>query len=151
MGSQDSDDVMGELLALPQSDDVWITGAHPLPMTTKFGQEERQPWLLLVQSRTRHFVLGNSCRPDRPTAQEVLNALVKTMFEPSQGEPGRPAAVEMGPNLPWEPVVPMLERIGIEVRPAGPLYDLNTAFQYLSIQLAGSKIDGLPIEPGRSE
>src|SRR5262245_14236281 len=136
-----------ELLALTQTDDVWIAGAHPLPMKTKFGNQERQVWLLLVQSRTRHFVLGHAAKPEQPPAQGLLNVLVDAMFEPSEGESGRPSAVEMGPNLPWGPVVPMLEDIGIEARPAGTLYDLNAAFQYLSIQLAGTKIPGLPIDP----
>ncbi len=147
MSADDSDDIMKQLLALPQTEDVWIAAAHPLPMTAKFGQEEKQPWLLLIQSRVRYFVLGSTSRPARPTAQEVLNALVNAMFSPAQGEPGRPVAVETGPNLPWEPVGPMLQAIGIEVRPAGTLHDLNTAFQYLSIQLAGKKIPGLSIEP----
>lgn len=147
MSSEDSDDIMQQLNDLPQTEDVWIAGAHLLPMKAKFGRQERQPWLLLIQSRARHFVLGSSSTPDQPTAQELLNALVEAMFEPNQGEPQRPSAVEMGPNLPWEPVVPMLEGIGIAAGPAGSLSDLNTAFQYLSIQLCGKKIPGLSIEP----
>jgi hypothetical protein len=138
--------MLDELLALPQEDDVWIAGAHQLPKPVKGGGSE-PPWLLLIQSRTRHFVLGFQVLPEEPDAQTLLNTLVNAMFEPAQGEPSRPTAVEQGPNLEWEPVGPMLEQIEIDLRPAGPLQNLNTAFQYLSIQVCGAKIPGLAIEP----
>jgi hypothetical protein len=147
MSAGGSEDVFGQLMNLPQTDEVWVAGAHALPMKAKFGKKEARPWLLLIQSRSRYFVLGSASTPRQPEAQELLTALVQAMFEPAQGEPGRPAAVEAGPNLPWEPVTPMLERLGVEVRQAGTLDDLNAAFQYLSVQLAGKKIPGLPIEP----
>ncbi len=136
-----------QLLALPQDEDVWIAGAHILSMPARAGKPEQDVWLLVIQSRTQHVVLGTSASSDQPDAQGLLSALVEAMLEPKEGTPRRPAAVEQGPNLSWRPVVPMLEQIGIEVRPAGPLYDLNTVFQYLSIQMTGRKLPDLPIEP----
>lgn len=145
MSEQESDDVRQQLLALPVGE-TWVVGAQVLPVTPQKGQQVPS-WLLLIQSRPHHYVLGFSPRSQQPTPQELLNSLVTTMFEPAQGEPHRPDVIEMGPNLPWEPVVPMLEALGVEMRPAGSLTDLHTAFQYLSIKLAGRKIPDLPIGP----
>ena len=142
---QDSDDVFEQLLALPL-DDRWVVAAHQLPAAPKGASGP--PWLLLIQSRTRHFVLGSSTRARPLTPQELLNALVNTMFEPAQSEPHRPEVIEMGPNLPWEPVAAMLEQLEVSLEPAGSLSDLNTAFQYLSMQIVGRPIPGLSIEQG---
>src|SRR5262249_1875746 len=137
-----------ELLALPQDEDVWIAGAQLLNIPAKPGGEEQPVWLLVVQSRTRHFVLGMHTGRSKPDPQQLLSSLVDTMFEPKEGAARRPAAVERGPNLTWDPVVPMLEQIGISVRPAGTLFDLNTVFQHLSIQMSGRMLPDLPIGPG---
>jgi hypothetical protein len=137
-----------QLLALPQDEDVWIAGAQPLTIPAKPGKKEQAVWLLVIQSRTQHFVLGHHVSADQPGPQALLSALIDAMVEPTQGTPRRPAALEEGPNLTWGPVVPMLEQIGVAVRPAGPLYDLNTVFQYLSLQMTGRKLPDLPTEPG---
>jgi hypothetical protein len=137
-----------QLLALPQDEDVWIAGAQPLVIPAKAGKKEQAVWLLVIQSRTQHFVLGHKVSADQPGPQALLSALIDAMVEPAEGTPRRPAAVEEGPNLVWGPVVSMLEQIGVAVRPAGPLHDLNTIFQYLSIQMTGRKLPDLPVEPG---
>jgi hypothetical protein len=135
-----------QLLALPQDQDVWTAGAQPLTIPAKAGKGEQAVWLLVIQSRTQHFVLGTNVSTDPPGPQALLSALIEAMLEPKQDSAHRPAAVEQGPNLSWGQVVPMLEQIGIEVRPAGALYDLNTVFQYLSVQLTGRKLPDLPLE-----
>lgn len=136
-----------ELFALPQDDDTWVAGAHPLPIPAKDGGAVQTVWLILVQSRTRFFVLGMHTSPSQPGPQELLTTLVETMFEPKEGTPARPRAVETGPNLPWQPVIPMLEQIGIATREPTDLSDLNTAFQHLAIQLTGQMLPNLPISP----
>jgi hypothetical protein len=136
-----------QLLALPQDEDVWIAGAQLLRIPAKPGKGEQAVWLLVIQSRTQHLVLGTHTGGDPPDAQALLSALVEAMLEPKEGSARRPAAVEKGPNLSWGPVAPMLEQIGIAVHPAGPLHDLNTVFQYLSIQMTGRKLPDLPLEP----
>jgi hypothetical protein len=136
-----------QLLALPQDQDNWIAGAQLLTVPAKPGKPEQTVWLLVVQSRTEHFVIGNHVSSEPPDAQALLSALIDAMLEPKEGKPRRPASVEKGPNLTWGPVVPMLEQIGIVVCPAGTLQDLNAVFQYLSIQMTGRKLPGLPIGP----
>ena len=136
-----------ELLALPQNDDTWVAGAHPLPIPAKDGGPAQMVWLILVQSRTRFFVLGMHTSTTPPDAQELLSTLVETLFEPKEGTPARPRAVETGPNLPWQPVIPMLEQIGISTQEPTDLSDLNTAFQHLAIQLTGNMLPNLPIGP----
>jgi hypothetical protein len=136
-----------ELLALPQDEDVWVAGAQLLTVPVRPGGEEQAVWLLLVQSRTQYVVVGMHTNTAQPSPQDLLTTLVNTMFEPKVGASRRPAAVERGPNLTWDPVVPMLEQIGIAVRPAGSLFDLNTAFQHLSIQMSGRMLPNLPIGP----
>ncbi len=133
------------LLALPQDEDVWIAAAQLLRIPAKAGKGEQAVWLLVIQSRAHHFVLGTHVHGEQPGPQALLSALVEAMLEPRQGAARRPAAIEEGPNLSWDPVVPMLEQIGIAVRPAGSLDDLNTVFQYLSIQMSGRKLPDLPI------
>jgi hypothetical protein len=145
--AEDRSAMKDQLLALPQDQDVWIAGAQRLMVPAKPGKEERALWLIVIQSRTHHFVLGTHVSDDQPNPQALLSALIDAMVEPKEGPAHRPAALERGPNLSWGPVVPMLEQIGIEVRPAGSLYDLNAVFQYLSIQMAGRKLPDLPIEP----
>ena len=135
-----------ELLALPQVEDVWIAGAQRLTGMAKSDGKKQAMWLLVIQSRSQHFVLGAHTGAKKPSPQELLSTLVESMFEPKEGMARRPVAVENGPNLSWDGVVPMLEQIGIEVRPAGPLFDLNTVFQHLSIQMTGRKLPDLPIE-----
>ena len=137
-----------ELLALPQDEDVWIAGAQPMTIRATPEGEEQAVWLLLVQSRTRYVVLGMHTGPARPGPQELLWTLVDAMAKPKVGAARRPAAVEMGPNLSWDPVVPMLEQIGVAARPAGTLFDLNTMFQHLSVQMSGRMLPDLPIGPG---
>jgi len=137
-----------ELLALPQDADVWIAGAQPMTVRAAPGGEEQSVWLLLVQSRTQYVALGMHTGSGKPGPQELLWTLVDAMTQPKVGAPRRPAAVEMGPNLSGDSVVPMLEQIGVSVRPAGPLFDLNTLFQHLSIQLSGRMLPDLPIGPG---
>ena len=134
-----------ELLALPMSDEVWIAGTHMLASPAKDDEPEKTMWLLVIQSRSRHFVLAHFISPEQPDAQTLLSTLIEAMMEPAQGEACRPTAVEKGPNLDWEPVEPMLEDIGIGVRPADTLGDLNTVFQYLSMQITGEPIPDLPI------
>jgi hypothetical protein len=136
-----------ELLALPQVEDVWVAGAQLLTIPTTPGGKEQPVWLLVVQSRTEHYVLGMHTGTSKPAPQELLSTLVEAMFEPKEGTARRPAAVERGPNLSWDPVVPMLEQIGIAVRPAGTLFELNTVFQHLSMKLSGRVLPDLPIEP----
>jgi hypothetical protein len=105
-------------------------------------------WLLLVQSRTQYVVLGTYTGTSPPDPQQLLWTLIDAMTQPKVGTARRPAAIEMGPNLTWPPVVPMLEQIGVAVRPAGTLFDLNTMFQHLSIQMSGRMLPDLPIGPG---
>jgi hypothetical protein len=136
-----------ELLALPQDDDTWIAGAHPLPIPAKDSGPPQTVWLILVQSRTRFFVLGSRTSTSEPSAQELLSTLVETMFEPKEGTPARPRAVETGPNLPWQPVIPLLEQIGITTHEPTDLSNLNTAFQHLAIELTGQLLPNLPIGP----
>ena len=144
MSDEQGSEVFGQLLALPLGE-TWVVGAHQLPAAPKGARTP--PWLLLIQSRRQHFVLGSSTSAKPPTPQELLNVLVGAMLEPAQGEPHRPEAIEMGPNLPWQPVAAMIEQLGTSLRPAGSLSDLNTAFQYLSMQVTGQPIPGLSIEP----
>ena len=136
-----------ELLALPQDDDVWIAGAQLMTVRSSSDGREHSVWLLLVQSRTQYVVVGMHTGTAQPDPQQLLWTLVDAMTQPKVGVARRPAAVEMGPNLSWTPVVPMLEQVGVEVRPAGALFDLNTAFQHLSIQFCGRMLPDLPIRP----
>ena len=136
-----------ELLALPQDDDVWIAGAQLMTILAESDGKEHAVWLLLVQSRTQYVAVGMDTGTAQPDAQKLLWTLVDAMTQPKVGAARRPAAVEMGPNLSWSPVVPMLEQVGVVVRPAGTLFDLNTAFQHLSIQFCGRMLPGLPIRP----
>lgn len=135
-----------ELLALPQDDAVWVAGAQLLTVPGKTGGTEQTVWLLLVQSRTHYVVLGMSTATEQPGPQELLTALVDTMFEPKVGTARRPAVVEMGPNLVWEPVAPMLDQLGIAARPADDLADLNLMFQHLSVQMSGRLLPNLPYQ-----
>lgn len=136
-----------ELLALPQDDDVWIAGAQPMTIRAASDGVEHDVWLLLVQSRTQYVVLASSVSKTQPEPQELLWTLVDAMKEPKDGTPRRPVAIETGPNLTWSPIVPMLDQLEVEVRAAGTLYDLNTMFQHLSIQMSGRLLPNLPIGP----
>src|SRR5262245_36454064 len=142
----DASAMKDQLLALPQDDDVWIAGAQLLTVPGEAG-EEQAVWLLVIQSRSQHVVVGTEACEEEPDPQTLLTALINAMVEPEDGPPRRPTAVETGPNLTWDPVAPMLEGIGVAVRPAGTLYDLNTVFQYLAMQMTGKPIPDLPIEP----
>ena len=133
-----------ELLALPQDEDVWVVGAQILTVPVSAGGAERPFWVLLVQSRTQYYALGVHTAIEQPGPQELLTALVDTMFEPKVGAARRPTAVEMGPNLNWEPLVPMLAQLGISAHRAEHLADLNLMFQHLSVQMSGQMLPNLP-------
>src|SRR5262245_38974896 len=101
-----------ELLALPQDEDVWVAGGQPMTIRAASDGVEHDVWLLLVQSRTQYVVLGMHTGKAQPDPQELLWALVDAMTQPKVGAARRPAAIEMGPNLSWPPIVPMLEQVG---------------------------------------
>lgn len=136
-----------ELLALPQDEDVWIAGAQPMTIRADSDGQEHAVWLLLVESRTEYVILAMHIGKAQPDPQQLLWTLVDAMTVPKGGEARRPAAVEMGPNLTWEPVSPMLEQLGVAVRPAGTLHDLNLMFQHLSVRMSGRMLPDLPYQP----
>ncbi len=139
---------MDELLQLPQSSEIWTVASHPLMMPAKDKKPAQQLWVGLVQTNEQYFVLASSTNETKLDAQELLFTIVDAITQPLEGSPRRPTAIEMGPNLNWGPVIPMLEAIGIQTTSTGQLYELNVAFQHMSIDLTGKPIPNLPIEEG---
>ena len=81
--------------------DRWSAALIDVP--AKPGKEERTVWLLVDPEP--HPTLASSA-PTSVTTSPVLallSALIDAMVEPKEGAVRRPAAVETGPNLVWDP------------------------------------------------
>jgi tetratricopeptide (TPR) repeat protein len=84
------------LLRLPQErGEVWQVDAIPSERAEEGQAQQPAHWALVIVSRTSHELLGLELRDDKPTAAEIWNCVTDAMVRPHDGEPHRPATIEV--------------------------------------------------------
>lgn len=88
--------VKARVLQLPQTEDeVWEVDARPSEVVYEAEGESLRPWILLVANQTDETVLEYEVGESRPSPSEVWEYLVDAMIDPREGEPHRPARIEV--------------------------------------------------------
>lgn len=103
------------LAELPQSQgEVWQADIRRLPALVDPSGAEVQPWLVYVTSHTDEQILAFDALDTRPSATEVWDHLVRAMLEPKEGDPRRPAEIQVRLKTLWRGWKAKLAQIGVE-------------------------------------
>ncbi len=133
---------------LPQRSDIWELDAKQLPAAVRVGEQEVQPWMIAVVSRTDGDVLTFELTHEAPTTDALRGTLLKAMRTPETGEPHRPTQVLVRQE-PWrEALSPRLQPLGIECATDAELGGADAVFEGLSARLPGASQPGLLDMPG---
>ncbi|MBY0395217.1 MAG: hypothetical protein K2X91_01950, partial [Thermoleophilia bacterium] len=98
---------------LTVSEDVWQADFRQLPVWVNVGDRPQRPWIVVVANLTDGFILGQQVCEQEPTAEALWDELDKIMRAPSEGNPRRPVALELGDGEAWRAIAPELESVGI--------------------------------------
>ena len=103
------------LAALPQTDEsVWQVDARPMGPRIFADGESIQPWMIFIGDRVdrqiRHIVPVDK----RPSTADVWESLVEAMRMPAEGDPMRPAVIEVRLKSYRDAWLSRLERIGVQ-------------------------------------
>ena len=91
-------DLSKRLNQLPQAEDkVWQIEVRRFASTVEMSDEATRPWTLVIASRSEgeHTLLALDVKEKEPGQAAVLDSLVEAMRRPKEGEPHRPARVEV--------------------------------------------------------
>lgn len=87
-------DFSDELRKLPWvEEELWQIDIRRLPADCIMEGEETPPWATIVVDAAAGEVVALETQPDRPTDEEILEALVGAMLHPLVGEPRRPETI----------------------------------------------------------
>ena len=107
--------IQGVLVRLAQvEDEVWQVDFRPYPAWMEIDDESVRPWVLLVINRSAEEPLSVELGTLRPEPQNAWDTLVEAMLRPQQGEPHRPAKVEVRRKTLYKQWRARLEQIGVE-------------------------------------
>lgn len=89
--------VLSQALArLPQvQDEVWQADIRPFSGVDDPTPQKTSPWVVLITSPAEDTILAVEMEPTRPDAKLVWEYLVGAMLKPKEGDPLRPARVEV--------------------------------------------------------
>lgn len=103
------------LLRLPQAaDEVWQVDVRSLPIGDEAGSRKTAPWVILITNPDEDSILAVEMEPSRPDARLVLEYLIAAMRKPKEGEPLRPARVEVRLKTLWTAWRKKLAEVGID-------------------------------------
>jgi hypothetical protein len=133
---------------LPQRFDIWELEARQLPNSVRVGEQEIQPWMTAVVSRTDGDVLAFEIAPDSPGPDALWDTLAKAMQAPETGEPHRPTQVLVRQEAWRDALGPRLQPLGIECATDADLGEADAVFEGLAARLPGTSQPGLLDVPG---
>jgi hypothetical protein len=131
------------LKRLPNSDDVWQMGCRPLSKRVESDVARLIPWMILVASRAGDVLIAAKIGAEEPTSDRLWDILAKAMMQPANGEPRRPAQVQVRPDPRWDEIGPHLNEIGIERQTTVNLDLLDALFDDLNQHLTSDGPPGL--------
>ena len=134
---------------LPQTDDVWQADARLLPIWINVPGDPYRPWVIVVASLTDGLILGQEVCEVQPSPEFFWDKLAKLMESPSEGQPYRPASVEVGSGDRWVGLAPHLDEVGVHCAPLADLDLIDDLVKQLVEHVSGrSPMPGLLEMPG---
>jgi ST7 protein len=131
------------LKRLPNSDDVWQMGCRPLSKRVESDVARLIPWVILVASRAGDVLIEAKIATEEPTSDRLWDILAKAMMRPANGEPRRPAQIQVRPDPRWDEIGPHLNEIGIERQTTDNLDLLDALLDDLNQHLTSDGPPGL--------
>jgi hypothetical protein len=133
---------------LPQSGDVWEVAFRRAANWLKVGEEPVRPWLFVVRDRAGEHAVTQRVIVEPPSPAWAWDVLLEAMQRPREGQPRRPAELWAAPGPPWDELRPHLEDIGVRLRPAEALEEVEAVLADTSEMLTGKPRPGLLDMPG---
>lgn len=151
--------VKRRLQELPQDDEVWEADFKALP---RLSGEEQEPFLGLVLTKPDGFLLADWQIDQPPSVNDLATLLGHAMRRPLVEFAHRPRAIHVRARTAWQPLLPHLKQVGVEIVIEAELAVFDSAFQEFLEQLRNACPDralkgprshdlqqAQPVEPGR--
>ena len=120
--------IQGALVRLAQVEgEVWQVDFRPYPTSMQIDHESVRPWVLLVVNHTAEEPLSIELGTSRPEPVDAWETMVQAMLRPQQGEPHRPAKVEVRRKTFCKQWRARLEQIGVECELCDALEQVDRA------------------------
>jgi hypothetical protein len=107
-----------DVSGLPETDDQWLMCVFQPPMWINDRSTPYRPFQLMIVDGGNGMILATETFSERPTQDQVVQAMAKTMHQPLVGDPRQPEFIVVDPDmqdLEWEhsgfEIVPGDERL----------------------------------------
>ncbi|MBI4602687.1 MAG: hypothetical protein HY721_12085 [Planctomycetes bacterium] len=117
------------------TDDSWQAAIRRLPawVEGENGGDPYRPWLSLVTSRTRGWILAQRMKKDFPSSESFWEVIAEAMLSPIRGRPHRPALVEVGSGELREAIALRLGALGVGCAVQDDITAMDRSFEALTM------------------